>query len=415
MTRILAIEPDADRAERLQQFVHEKLHAELVLATSTDAAITALNDDRPDLILASTLLSANDDQDLVAHLRAMPSLGHIPVLTVPAVFDVPTPETAPHRLISRLFRRRQPTTLWPMFDVEAVAARIEEAIEQSKIAAAQADEAAMNAAVEQPLEPMPGTFEFVSTGDRERAPRLTKSDVPWLSSVRLPWGLTLRLLNLSSSGVLVESGVRLSPGSATSFRIIGRDLDCVVPARVVRSRVAAVDSLGVRYESAAVFDAPFGALAVAETEDSPADYADALADPLADLVAAVEERAASGAHPAQLRAQFETGILDLITAREVRIRDEPVVENDGRESIYFTIPTSDASCAVLQVTFETNDQPSAEEFELLTAAATAAAQVLPLTGTTRQTSVRANVHAVPASPGRVLSGHFAADLERVSA
>jgi CheY-like chemotaxis protein len=409
MTRILAIEPDAERAERLQQFVHEKLHAELVLATSTDAAITAMSDDRPDLILASTLLSANDDQDLVAHLRATPSLGHIPVLTVPAVFDVPAPETQSNGLISRLFRRRQPTTLWPMFDVDAVAARIEEAIEQSKIAAAQADEAAMHAAVEQPLEPMSGEFQFISTGDRERAPRLNRSDLPWLSSVRLPWGLTLRLLNLSSSGVLVESGVRLSPGSATSFRIVGRDLDCVVPARVVRSRVAAVDSLGVRYESAAVFDAPFDALAV--SEDAPAECA----DPLADLVAAVEDRASSGADSAQLRAQFEAGILELITAREVRLRDVPVVENDGRESIYFTVATADGSSAVLQVTFETNDQPSLEDFELLTAAAVAAAQVLPLTGTTQQTSVRVKIHPATASPGRVLSGHFAADLERVPA
>jgi hypothetical protein len=122
----------------------------------------------------------------------------------------------------------------------------------------------------------------------------------------------------------------------------------------------------------------------------PADFT----TQLAELVATIEAHAERGTSPAALRAEFEAGVLELIMAREVRLRDEPVVENDGRESVYFTIPTSDGSPAVLQVTYNANDRPSAEDFEVLTAAANAAGRVLPLTGTTTHTHVRPQLSVI---------------------
>jgi hypothetical protein len=126
--------------------------------------------------------------------------------------------------------------------------------------------------------------------------------------------------------MLVESGVRLSPGSATSFRIGGPDVALVVPARVVRCRVSTVDSLGVKYETAAAFDQQVDELIASGEEPTDA------AMRLADLVATVEAHAERGRSAAELRAEFEAGVLQLITARDVRLRDVPVVENDGRES-----------------------------------------------------------------------------------
>ena len=404
MNRILAIEPDADRGVRLRQLLRENLNTVLVLTTSAHAAITAMTETRPDLILASTLLSANDEQDLVAHLRATPALRHLPVLTIPAVVDAPATETRSPGLISRLLRRPQPRTLFPMYDFGAVITRIEEALEQSKIAVKQAEEEAKALAeeeaenapvVETPACDLPVDSPWLSSGSRKRAQRWSLSDLPWLSSVKLPWGQHLRLLNISSSGMLVESGVRLSPGSETTLRIGGPDLSLVVPARVVRCRVATVDSLGVKYETAAAFDQPVNELIAEEPTDA--------AMKLADLVATVEARAQC-ASPAELRGEFEAGVLALVTAREVRLRDVPVAEDDGRESVYFTIPTSDATPAVLQVTFNANDQPTAEDFEVLTAAADVAAGILPLTGTTKQASVRPRTHA-SASTLRVVSDH----------
>ena len=152
--------------------------------------------------------------------------------------------------------------------------------------------------------------------------------------------------------------------------------------------MAKVDSLGVKYETAAAFDQPVEVLKA--PEEAPADSA----TQLTELVATIKANAERGTSPAALRAEFEAGVLQPIMAREVHLRDVPVVENDGRESVYFTITTSDASPAVLQVTFNSNDQPSAEDFEVLTAAAHVAARVLPLTGTTKQTHVHPQLSVI---------------------
>ena len=407
MNRILAIEPNAERGIRLRQLLRENLNTVLVISTSAHAAITAMTETRPDLILASTLLSANDEQDLVAHLRATPALRHLPVLTIPPVVETPAAETRSTGLMSRLLRRPQPQVLFPMYDIGAVITRIEEALEQSKLATSQAEQEAAEEQAEEPIADVAAVESrvsdlaidspWLSNGSTKRAQRWALSDLPWLSSVKLPWGQHLRLVNISSSGLLVESSVRLAPGSDTTFRIGGPDLSLVVPARVIRCRVATVDSLGVKYETAAAFDQPVNELIAAGEEPSDATMR------LAELVAAVEARAESGASAAELRGEFESGVLKMVTAREVRLRDVPVVENDGRESVYFTIPTSDATPAILQVTFNANDLPSAADFELLTAAADIAVCVLPITGTTRQTSVRPRPH--PAPTLRVISDH----------
>lgn len=399
MNRILAIEPDAGRGVRLRRLVREHLKTDFVLATSAEAAIAAMREHRPDLILTSTLLAASDDQHLVAHLRETPSLRHLPVLTIPPVIEPPATETRSNGLISRLLRRPEPRT-WLIYDAGAVITRIQEALEQSKIAAARAaeemalleqaiaEEAIVEDAIveEAIVEETPTVVAIDSTvlssGPQARAPRWTRSDLPWLSTIKLSWGPSLRLLNISSSGMLIESGVRLSPGSATSFKLGGSGIDLVVPARIIRCRVADVDAFGVRYESAAAFDQPVEALMAVD------EGADDATTKLADLVRTVQQRAACGTSRAELRAEFEAGVLGLITAHDVRLRDVPVVEDDGRESIYFTIPTSDHSEAVLQVTFNAHDEPNTEDFAVLIAAAEAAARVLPLTHTTRQATIR---------------------------
>jgi CheY-like chemotaxis protein len=399
MHHILAIEPEAARAVLLHDLVRESLNTELVVTASTAEAIRAMRDTRPDLILTSMLLPATEERDLVAHLRATSSVSHVPVLTVPVVTGVSADESRPRGLFSRLLRRRQPQT-WRPYNFNAVVARIEEALEQSTIAAAQVENgiAIEPVTAEPTVEPPLATLldsVFVSNGSQKRPRRWALAELPWLSSIRLAWGQHLRLLNISSSGVLVESGVRLSPGSATTFQIEGSDGALVVPARIVRCRVSDVDSLGVKYETAAVFDRSIDKLDAAEGESRDLDAR------LDDLVASIQTRARRGAVPAELRLAFENGIIELLTAGDVRLRDVPVVENDGRDSVYFTVPTLDGAPAVLQVTFNANDAPGAEDFGVLSAAVAAAAIVLPLTGTARQTSVRLPM-PTPASAGRTL-------------
>jgi len=412
MSRILAIEPDADRAVLLEQLVRENLDTDLVLAASTEAAIATMAESRPDLILTSMLLPANEEQHLVAHLRAIPSLRRIPVLTIPAVSNPSTTEARPTGFFAR-FRRRRQRAAWPTYNFNAVITRIEEALEQSRVAAARTEHSGEDAALVPIVEPPP-VERFVesreeppvlgrsvdepglvvldsragSRGLRKRARRLPVSDVPWLSAVKLSWGQELRLLNISSSGMLVESGVRLSPGDTAKIELDGPGLALAVPARVVRCRVSQVDSLGVKYQTAAMFERPVEELLPPEEEPGDAR------EQLDSLVAEIKARAASGAPQAELRGMFESGVLDLVTAREVRLREVPIVENDGCESIYFTVPTADGSRAVLQVTFNPDDAPTLDEFDVLTAAARAAATVLPLTGIWRQAAIPPDIPAL---------------------
>jgi pimeloyl-ACP methyl ester carboxylesterase len=88
---------------------------------------------------------------------------------------------------------------------------------------------------------------------RHRAERQMGADVPWLSSIKLPWGLEVRLLNLSSTGMLIETGSKFTPGSDTHLRLCGPETDLVISACFVRSEVAAVDRRGVTYHAAVSF------------------------------------------------------------------------------------------------------------------------------------------------------------------
>jgi DNA-binding NarL/FixJ family response regulator len=268
VARILAIDPDPARTVILQRLVGEQLNADVVVATSADDAISALATSRPDVILTSSLLAPTEGQQLAAHLRAAPALDYLPVLTIPPFVD--DGEDAPTSLLSRFLRRRMPARR--AYDVEAVASRIREALAQSTESAR---EGALSAARLQLLE-APSQDEPEEPADLLRAleaelkrfcglnPRATRwerSELPWLESIRLTWGAELRLLNISCSGLLVESGLRMTLGNRTDFQLEDCDnRDFVIPGRVVRSDVSSVNSLGVKYVTAAVFEKPFEAL-----------------------------------------------------------------------------------------------------------------------------------------------------------
>jgi CheY-like chemotaxis protein len=83
--QILAIEPDRWRASQLKTIARQ-IGAELRLADSMDGALTALNEQTPDLILTPALLSARDDQALTDRLRSLgEAAAHIQTLTIPTL------------------------------------------------------------------------------------------------------------------------------------------------------------------------------------------------------------------------------------------------------------------------------------------------------------------------------------------
>jgi colicin import membrane protein len=80
---VLAIEPDHRQATTLKRVVREIVRAELVLVDSRDAAIAAINAQMPDVILVTALLSPRDEEELIAHLRAVDGAEHLQTHTIP--------------------------------------------------------------------------------------------------------------------------------------------------------------------------------------------------------------------------------------------------------------------------------------------------------------------------------------------
>jgi CheY-like chemotaxis protein len=80
---VLALEPDPKQAAVLKQVVRDRVGAQFVLADSKDAALAAITERVPDLILVTTLLSPRDESELTDRLRDLEGAEHLQTLTIP--------------------------------------------------------------------------------------------------------------------------------------------------------------------------------------------------------------------------------------------------------------------------------------------------------------------------------------------
>ena len=83
MPLVLAIEPNSVQADTLRHVLSPRADTDVVVVGSTDAAVTALDQRVPDLVLVGALLSSRDEDALIAHLRTLPDAGHLQTLTIP--------------------------------------------------------------------------------------------------------------------------------------------------------------------------------------------------------------------------------------------------------------------------------------------------------------------------------------------
>jgi hypothetical protein len=102
---IVAVEPDGEQASRLVAMARRHLRAEFVVEGTAAAALKALRDRVPDLILTPVLLSSRDETLLIEHLRKLGAAGaHVQTLGIPILSAA---EPTIRERGSRLIRRRQ--------------------------------------------------------------------------------------------------------------------------------------------------------------------------------------------------------------------------------------------------------------------------------------------------------------------
>ena len=275
MAQILAIESDPERIVILRRLVSEKLNADVIVADSIESAIDTLECQRtrcdPDVEPAVTRRRSAARRSLATGSSARSHAG----ADAAAARRHETMAPSSRGLLSRLFRRRRQS--WPTYDADAVAARIKDArspIETRRARNTQTCGSGRRACFcsnQRSRRRKRPSLVYTLDADlarflgiqpqQDRAPRWERTDLPWLESIRLTWGADLHLLNMSSSGLLVESGIRMTrrkPDGLSARRPRGARLRDV--GRVVRSDVASVSNLGVKYVTAAVFDKPFEAI-----------------------------------------------------------------------------------------------------------------------------------------------------------
>jgi CheY-like chemotaxis protein len=373
MSHILAIESDRKRRTLLMALIREHMVADVTMVDSVKEAVASFERQQPDLIVAPALLSPEDSERLTAHVKwhADP---HVQMVTLPAL-DMLRESAPEDRPRFGLFAWRRPVILGLQYDPSMVARQIADGLDR---ALALREERARDlrpllrkaesmVAVATPLnETMSRPATTTNAGLRERAERLP----PNLWAVRMPWGSEVDMVNISRTGVLLESGSKVSPGLTLELQLTGMGQSRIVLARFVRSEIARVDRLGVRYHAAAQFEQPLDIL-TPRTEQPPAATPRSLAELFTTVLADSNQ-------PEDASIRFARGLRGLVGAREVFIRSTPIAPGQDCESIFFRVNGDERSGMILQILLDRDRALTTREFKLMKAATGLASALLEL-------------------------------------
>lgn len=132
MSLILAIEPDRRQAAQLTGLIRRHTAAELILADTTERAISAIGQRVPDLVLVPVLLAPQDDAALAAALRVVAAAAHVQTLTIP-LLGAPQLKRSAHGVLSLLgrdqLRGSSPDSCDPTVFAEQIVSYLERAAE----------------------------------------------------------------------------------------------------------------------------------------------------------------------------------------------------------------------------------------------------------------------------------------------
>jgi hypothetical protein len=208
----------------------------------------------------------------------------------------------------------------------------------------------------------------------DRRPRAERRDKVLVSTVKFPWGLEARLLNISSTGLLFESGTRIAPGSCQRLTLSGPEIELEVPASFVRSEVALVNGLGVKYHIAVMFAAPV------ELADSVVSAAEASTPrTLSHLLAQVAAELSRDTG-ADRRPLLERAIRRVTGACEVRIERGGVDRAATESVVEFAMASRMEPALKLRAAFAPGQKLASNDLRLVGAAARVAVIVLDCEG-----------------------------------
>ena len=311
--RILAIEPDAARARSLRDVLEAHVNAQVEIVTSTDAAVRAIGQHIPDVVLTSTFLTPSDEVRLTAHLKALPAASHVQVIITPHFIDA---EEAPKTHVFGL-RRNRSDRVRPACDHGTLIRQIGEYLQQAR---AQADLAARQelrsgvvcgAGAAGLARPDMRLVERTGHDRKETRRPLARFAGRPLPASRATAVVRLAIIARSCRGcgrpscrgeprsrswtsrrrgVLVETTSRITLGSTLDLQFVGQNANVSIPARILRTDVAHVNALGVRYRVAASFNRDLDLLEPYEDAAAPAAKPAALAEMLARVLADVDRR-----------------------------------------------------------------------------------------------------------------------------
>jgi len=323
------------------------------------------------------LLTPADSATLAAHVKTEAG-PHVQMVTISAL-DV-LGDSIPEAKRRTGFFRRQPISLGLQYDPHMVGKQIADALERARLLREEyASGFRVKAVVEMPrsiVGPVRRTVRAAQQAepivlpddkDRRCAKRMPQQR-PGLWTVRMPWGTDVELVNISRTGVLIESGSKVTPGVSMELHLNGLGQQRIILARFVRSEIATVDRMGVRYHAAAQFEQPLDILPAHGESTSPST---------SELLSRLVTDVLSGQNQPEVPSvRFARGVRGLVHARDVLIRRAPIAPAGDNESVYFNVSGEGDSRTILQVVFDRDHNVTAAEFRLLKAAAVLTAGVL---------------------------------------
>src|SRR6185295_11153040 len=123
-------------------------------------------------------------------------------------------------------------------DCEAVVARIEDALERSRmeddvpnihLAKGNATETPAAIAIASALPAAHAAVSVTRRVRRQRAQRWSRAELPWLSSAMTSTGVELQVVNISRTGLLAQSASKFEPNSSVEVRLCGAQTNLSIP------------------------------------------------------------------------------------------------------------------------------------------------------------------------------------------